>query len=91
MKSRAHRKEKGRGEVELLCLCRYILHTTYHRLKCTQMCELGNVFKHIQEEAFCPYVQDYDRKERYLQAQFRAAARVSHPNFNHSPKLHRIG
>jgi hypothetical protein len=45
----------------------------------------------FRRKLFCPYVQDYDRTERYLQAEFRAAARVSHPKFNHSPKLRRIG
>jgi hypothetical protein len=90
MKSRAHRKEKGRGEVELLCLCTYCTQHTIdlsvHR--CVNWAMFLNTFR---RKLFCPYVQDYDRKERYLQAQFRAAARVSHPNFNHSPKLRRIG
>ena len=40
----------------------YILHTTYHRPKSTQMSILGDVFEHFQEEAsFCPYVQNCER------------------------------
>ena len=40
----------------------YILHTTYHRPKCTQMSKLSDVFEHFQEEvSFCPYVQNCER------------------------------